>query len=151
MPREADAQKKIAAFSAARACFALAREPNALTFVHAARNFDLISFRFIGASAPQRHLALRTIERFLERDHDIGFDILAAFRRGRTPAETTAAKRRFTATAAKECFEKIAKPGPAELKLDAVSVCRTTETAGRAAAAPIGRRLKSARLIPIRA
>ena len=69
-----------------------------------------------------------------------------------TPAEA-AAEGGLTAPAAEERLEEIAEPGAAEFELDAAAVPAglTPESAARSAAAPIRRRLKSARLIPIRA
>ena len=121
MPRESHPQKKVAAFPTARARFALAGQADALAFVHATRDFDLVGFHFLGTAAPQRDLAGGTVQRFFQRDHDVGLDILPAFRRRRTPAEA-AAERRLAASAAEERFEKIAEPGPAEFKLHAAAV-----------------------------
>src|SRR5207244_11373440 len=75
---EAHAQKKVATLSAAGTGFALAGEANALPFVNAARNSDLISFDFVRAGAAQRNRAGRSVQRFLKRDHNVSFDIRSA-------------------------------------------------------------------------
>src|SRR5438876_36963 len=56
------------------------------------------------------------MQRFLQRDHDVGFDIAPALRHGAALSEP--AEGRPTTTAPEECLEKIAEPGPAELKFD---------------------------------
>src|SRR4029453_12883214 len=87
------------------------------------------------------------MQRFLQRDHDVGFDIAPALRHG--PALSEPAEGRPTTTAPEECFEKIAEPGAAEFKFDTtVSPTAPAKSAGLSAA-PLRRRLKPAGLIPI--
>src|SRR5437762_6476932 len=78
------------------------------------------------------------MQRFLERDHDVGLDIGAAFRRRFASAES--GKGRTTATAAEKRFKEIAEPCAAEFKFDTAIL----------AAAPLPL-LKTARLVPARA
>ena len=67
-------------------------------------------------------------------------------------AKSAAAKRRSSAPAAEELLEEIAEAGAAEFKFNtAISAAVTMESAARLLSAPSRRRLKSARLIPIRA
>src|SRR5205807_4594299 len=47
MSGQTHTQKQIAAFSTACSSFALAGQPDALTFVNAARNLDLVTFCFV--------------------------------------------------------------------------------------------------------
>ena len=47
MSGQTHTQKQIAAFPTARSGFALAGQPDALTFVNAARNLDLVTFYFV--------------------------------------------------------------------------------------------------------
>src|SRR5207244_6170410 len=87
------------------------------------------------------------MQRFLQRDHDVGLDIASALRHGAALSEP--AEGRPTTTAPEECFEKIAEPGPAELKFDTtVFAAAPAESAGLPAA-PLRRRLKPTWLIPI--
>src|SRR5438132_10766167 len=87
------------------------------------------------------------MQRFLQCDHDVGFDIAPTLRHGAALSEP--AEGRPTTTAPEECFEKITEPGAAELKFDTAVVPTTPvkSTAGLPAA-PL-RRLKPAGLIPI--
>src|SRR6266704_1156270 len=107
MFRQAHPQKKVATFSAAGAGFSLAGEADSLTFMNAARNFDLIIFDFVGASATQRNRARRSVQRFFKRDQNVGFDIGSAFGRCFAPAES--AESRAPASAAEKRFEEIAE------------------------------------------
>src|SRR5437660_7377876 len=88
------------------------------------------------------------MQRFLQRDHDVGFDIASALRHGAALSEP--AEGRPTTTSSEECLEKIAEPGPAELKFD-TTVFPTAPVKSTAAlpATPLRRRLKPAGLIPI--
>src|SRR4029077_1716865 len=99
MSGQAHTQKEIAPLAAAYAGFALSRQPNSLPFVNTSRNFNLIAFDFIGSAAPERHCPGRSLECFLQRDHDIGLDVAATFGCGFTAAK--AAEGRASATAAK--------------------------------------------------
>ena len=152
MAREPHAEKEVPFFPATRAGFSLPRQPNALSFVHAAWDLDLIGFHFLGIAAPQGDLPGGTIERFLQRDHDVGLDILSALGARRSSTES-AAEGRLAASAAEKRLEEIAEPGAAEFELNAAAVPPgvTAESPARSAPSPIRRRLKSARLIPVRA
>src|SRR5205085_9776197 len=88
------------------------------------------------------------MQRFLQRHQNIGFHISAAFRGCFASAEST--ESRTAATAAEKRFKKIAESGPVEFKLDtaaAISARLIKSTAGLTA--PLRRRLKSPRLVPI--
>src|SRR6266480_1884113 len=147
VPRQSHPQKQIAAFSTALAGLTLARKANALSFAHTTRNFYLIRFRFFRTGAAQRNLSRRTMQRFLQRDHDVGFDIAPALRHGTALSET--AEGRPTTTAPEECFEKIAEPGPAELKFDTTVFPTAPAKSAGSPATPLRWRLKPAWLIPI--
>src|SRR5437764_983116 len=56
------------------------------------------------------------MQRFLQRNHDIGFDIVPALRRG--SALPKPAEGRPTTTPTEECLEKIAEASATELKFD---------------------------------
>src|SRR4029077_13487652 len=144
---EAHPQKKVATLSAAGAGFALAGEANALSFVNAARNFDLITFDFVGPGAPQRDRTGRSAQRFLKRDHNVGFDIRSAL--GGCFASTTSAESRAAAAAAEKRFEEIAKSGAAELELNSAAVTAPLIRSAAGLTAPLRWRLESARLVPI--
>src|SRR5215218_6504270 len=120
MFRQAHAQKEIAAFSSAYTRFALASQPDALPLVNAARNFDLIAFYFVRTGAAQRNCPRRSVQRFLQRNHDIGFYIGAAFRRGLASPES--AESRSSAAATEKRFEEIAESCPAKFELDTTAV-----------------------------
>ena len=148
MPRQTHAQKQVPAFPAALARFTLARQTNALSFTHTARNFYLIRFGFLRTSASQRNLSRRTMQRFLQRHHDIGFDIVPAFRRYLSLAKS--AEGRAPATPTEKGFKEIAEPGAAKFKLDAAIFSGTpAEPAARLTSAPLRRWLKSAGLVPM--
>src|ERR1700720_2817807 len=139
---EAHPQKKVATLSAAGAGFALAGEANALPFVNTARNLDLIIFNFVGAGAAQRNRAGRSVQRFLQRDHNVSFDIRSALGE---PAESRPAP-----PAAEKSLEEIAKSGAAELELNSAAVTAPLIRSAARLTAPLRRRLKTARLVPIR-
>ena len=84
---------------------------------------------------------------FLQRNHDVGFDIVPALRHG--PALSEPAVGRPTTTASEECFEKIAEPGAAELKFDTPVFPTAPAKSAGLPAAPLRWRLKPAGLIPI--
>src|SRR6266480_7275928 len=75
MSSQAHAKKKIAAFSSARARFALTAQTDSLSFMNAARDLNLIILHFIRASTAQRDCSGRSVQRFFKCDHDVGFDI----------------------------------------------------------------------------
>src|SRR5438874_1637314 len=87
------------------------------------------------------------MQRFLQRNHDVGFDIVPALRHGPTLPEP--AEGRAATTATKECFEKIAEPGPAELKFDTTVFPTAPAKSAGLPAAPLRWRPKPAWLIPI--
>jgi len=120
MPSQAHPQKQVAAFPAAHARFSLAGQPDALTFVNAARDFDLVIFHFVRAGASQRNCSRRSVQRFFERDHDVRFHIAAALSGRLASAEST--ERRSSPAAAEKCLEEIAEAGAAEFKFNAASV-----------------------------
>ena len=92
------------------------------------------------------------MERFLERDHDVGFHIAPSLGASRPLSKTAAAKTTAPSAAAKELFEEIAEPGPAELEFHATAITSgvAAESTARLLPAPSRRRLKPARLVPIR-
>src|SRR5262249_11404381 len=104
---QSNPKKKVAAFSSTRARFTLTAQTDALAFADAARNRDLILFLFVRTGASQRHRSRRAVQRFLERDHNVGFYIGAAFGCRSAPAES--AERRTAAPTTKKRFEKIAE------------------------------------------
>src|SRR5207249_271216 len=120
MSSQAHAKKKIAAFSSARARFALTAQTDSLSFMNAARDLNLIILHFIRASAAQRDCSGRSVQRFFKRDHDIGFDIGAALCRRLTSTES--AESRAAAATAEECFEEVAESGSVELELNSATV-----------------------------
>src|SRR2546423_13292926 len=150
MARQANAQKKIAAFSAACPRFALAGEPNPLPLVHTLRDLDLITFDLVGIPAPQRDLALRAVERLLERNHDVGFDVAASLRPALPLTERTATTETGLPPASEKRLKKIAETRAAEFEVDPAAVaCRMAAEAPAGLRVPSRRRLKSARLIPV--
>ena len=88
--RQPHAQEEVTLRAAARACFALAGQPDTLAFMHAARDLDLVSFHFVGATPAQGNLAGGPVERFFQGHHDVGFHVLPALGRRRSPAKTAA-------------------------------------------------------------
>src|SRR5438270_5417655 len=149
MPSQAHPQKQVAAFPAAHARFSLAGQPDALTFVNAARDFDLVIFHFVRAGASQRNCSRRSVQRFFERDHDVRFHIAAALSGRLASAEST--ERRSSPAAAEKCLEEIAEAGAAEFKLDTsvIAAAPLIRSATRLLRSPSGRRLKSTGLVPI--
>ena len=150
MARQADAQEKVPAFTAARSRLALASEPDPLSLVHAFRNFDLITFDLVGIPASQRDGPLRSVERFLKRDHDVRFDVISSFGAPRTLPKLAPAKTSLTSPAEKR-LEEIAEASPAEFEVDPAAVARgiTAKPATRLRV-PSRWRLESARLVPVR-
>src|SRR2546430_6240528 len=85
------------------------------------------------------------MQRFLQRNHDVGFDIVPALRHGATLPES--AEGRPAATATEECFEKIAESGAAELKFNTTVFPTAPAKSAGLPAAPLRRRdRKSTRL-----
>src|SRR4030095_6669402 len=151
MPRETHPKKEIAALSSAHARFTLAAQTDSLSLMDTARDLNLVLFYFVGARPAQRHGARRTMQRFFQCDHDVGFDISATFSCSLSPAASP--ESRPAAAAAKERLKEIAKAGAIELKLSpAIAAPLVESAAGLLAPAllPAGRRLESARSIPIR-
>src|SRR5438874_2494735 len=93
------------------------------------------------------------MERFFERDHDVGFDIAAALGSSRPLSKASSAKASRPASAAKKLLEKIAEAGPAEFEFHAAAVSSSVaaESATRLLRIPSRRWVEPARLIPIRA
>jgi hypothetical protein len=93
------------------------------------------------------------VECFLERDHDVGFDIAPSLGSSRPLPKTSTAKTSRPASAAEKLLEEIAEASSAEFEFHAAAVpgAVATESATRLLRIPSGRRLKSARLIPVRA
>src|SRR5437870_10476301 len=120
MSSQAHAKKKIAAFSSARARFALTAQTDSLSFMNAARDLNLIIFHFIRASAAQRDCSGRSVQRFFKCDHDVGFDIGATLRRRLTSAKS--AESRTAATASEKCFEEVAETCSIEFELNSAAV-----------------------------
>ena len=90
------------------------------------------------------------MERFLECNEDVRFDIGAAFRR-RFPS-TEPAESRTSAPAAEECFEEIAESRSAKFKLNpAAAIAAPLLKSTTRLTAPLRRRLKSTGLVPVRA
>src|SRR5256714_6737045 len=151
MTRQADAQKKISAFPSTGSGFSLAGKANALSLVHAFRNLDLITFHLVGIPTPQRDRALRSVERFFERNQNVRFDIAAAYVSRWSLAKRTAAAETCLAAAAEKRLEEIAETSPTEFEVNAAAIARRIplEPAARLRA-PARRRLKAAaRLVPI--
>src|SRR6266581_2621579 len=148
MSRQTNTQKQIATFPSARSRFPLAGQADALSFMNTTRDFHLIIFHFVRAGATQRNRSCRSMQRFLECDHDVRFDVTPAFRCRLTSSE--AAKSRSTAASAEKCFEKIAEPGSAKFELHPVVASPLIKSAARLLSSPLRRRLKSPRLVPIR-
>src|SRR6266705_6169211 len=152
MSSQAHAKKKIAAFSSARARFALTAQTDSLSFMNAARDLNLIILHFIRASTAQRDCSGRSVQRFFKCDHDVGFDIGAALRRRLTSAKS--AESRAAAATAEECFEEVAEPRSVELELNspAIAAPLIKSAAGLLSLPlPVRRWLEPARTIPIRA
>ena len=84
---------------------------------------------------------------FLQRHHDIGFDIVAAFRHGAALSEPS--ESRSTPATTKKGFKEIAETGAAKFKLDTAVLTAAPAKTAWLSAAPLRWWLKSARLIPI--
>src|SRR4030095_1249223 len=113
---QADAQKKIAAFSAAHARFALASQPDSLPLVNAAWNLDLIVFHLIRTGPAQGNGSCRAVESFFQSDPDIGFAVGPTFGSRLTSAES--AESSPAATAAEKRFEEVAESSSVKFELD---------------------------------
>src|SRR5436190_19014816 len=87
------------------------------------------------------------MQRFLQSHHDVSFDVAPAFRHG--AALPKSPEGRPTTTAPEEGLEKIAEPGPAELKFDTTIFPTAPAKSAGLPAAPLRWRLKPAWLIPI--
>src|SRR5438270_276917 len=150
MSRQAHAEKQIAAFSTARSRFALTREPDSLAFVHTFRDLDLITFHLVGIAAAQRNGALRTMQCFFERDHNVRLDVASSFGSSLPLTERTVAETCLTPATEKR-LEEIAESGPAEFEIDPAAVARgiAAKPATRLGV-PSRWRLESTRLVPIR-
>src|SRR5215218_7491418 len=93
------------------------------------------------------------MERFFQRNHDVGLDIAAAFRSRPAPAKLSrgaAPESGLPATAAEECLEKIAESRPAKFKLDAAPIAAPERAAVRALSPPWRRLETATRLVPVR-
>src|SRR4051812_32713017 len=115
--RQSDSQKKVPALTAAGSRLALASESDSLSLVYALRNFNLIAFHLVRISSTQRDGPLRSVERFLECDHNVRFDITPSFGATLTLPEWTATKTGLASSAEKR-FKEIAEPSPSEFKVD---------------------------------
>src|SRR4029077_13442629 len=152
MSRQAHSKRKIAAFSSARARFPLTAQTDSLSFMNAAWDLNLIILHFIRASPAQRDCSGRSVQRFFKCDHDVGFDVGAAFRRRVTSAKS--AESRATAAAAEECFEEVAEAGSVELELNSAAIAAPLIKAAAGLLSlplPVRRWLEPARTIPISA
>ena len=88
------------------------------------------------------------MQRFFQRDHDIGFDIRSTLRRGLTSAKSSEC--RAAATAAEKRFEEIAESRSPELELDPATIAAPLmKPTARLLRFPAGWRLEPARPIPI--
>src|SRR5438045_3098996 len=87
------------------------------------------------------------MQRFLERNHNIGFHVAAALRRNATlphPAES-----RSSAAATEECFEKVAEAGASKFEFDpTVLAAAPLKSPATLSPAPLWWWLKSSRLVP---
>src|SRR4029453_19026288 len=90
------------------------------------------------------------MQRFFEGHHDVRFHIGAALRGRLASAEST--ESRSAPTAAEKRFEEVAESSSVKFELDpAVAATVLIKSASRLLRSPFRRRLKSTRLIPIRA
>src|SRR6266404_4691649 len=152
MSSQAHSKKKIAAFSSARARFALTAQTDSLSFMNAARDLNLVIFHFIRAGPAQRDCSGRSVQRFFKCDHDVGFDIGATLRSRLTSAKS--AESRAAAATAEKCFEEVAEPRSVELELNSAAIAAPLikSAAGLLSLPlPVGRWLEPTRTIPIRA
>ena len=92
------------------------------------------------------------MERFFERNHDIGFHVVSARRTGRSPTESAATKSGLATASAEKRLEEIAETGTAKFEFHSAAILTTItmESAAGLRPAPSRRWLKSAGLIPIR-
>src|SRR5436189_5557985 len=84
---------------------------------------------------------------FLERDHDVGFDIMAAFRHGIALSEPS--EGRSPAATTEKGFKEITETGAAKFKFDTAVLTAAPAKTTWLSATPLRRRVKAARLIPI--
>src|SRR6266446_4205723 len=92
------------------------------------------------------------MERFLERNHNVSFNIVTALRRRRSAPESSSPKCGVSAATAKKRFEEVAETGAVKFKFNTtISAAVTIISAARLLRAPIGWRLEASGLIPIRA
>ena len=131
----------------AAARFALAGEADFLALTDAFRDGHFVSFDAGPAVAPKGDLLLRAVQRFLERDEQVGLDVLPARLR---PRETRPYCRRDCPAprrpaSGEELLEEIAEPGAAKAR---PAVAKSTAAASTA---PAGRRLLPPALLPVRA
>src|SRR5687767_12110443 len=93
------------------------------------------------------------MERLLERDHDVGFDVASALRASRSLPEAAAAETTLPPATAKERLKEITEAGSTELKFHAACIAGAVaaEAPARLLRTPSGWRLKSSRLVPVRA
>src|SRR4029453_11225430 len=149
MPGQSHSKKKIPAFSSARPRLTLATQTDALAFAHTTGNFNLVRFHFVRTASPQRHGPCRTVQRFLEGNHNVRFYVGSAL--GCRSASAESAECRTAAPAAKKCFEEVAESGSAELELDPAAAITTPLIKPTAwlLSFPLRRRLETARPVPI--
>jgi len=116
-------------------------------------NFYLIGFDFVRTSATQRDRSGRSVQRFFKCDQNVRFDIGAAF--SGCFASAKSAECGTASAAAEKRFEEIAESRTAELELHAATIAavliKSASGSSLRATSPVRRRLKSARLVPIRA
>src|SRR5690349_20686489 len=84
---------------------------------------------------------------FLQRDHNIGFDIVAAFRHGIALSEPS--EGRSTTATTEKSFKEITKSGAAKFKLDTAVLTAPPAKTAWLSGAPLRRGLKSAGLTPM--
>ena len=87
------------------------------------------------------------MQRFLQRDHDIGFDIMAAFRHGIALSEPS--EGRSPAATTEKGFKEITETGAAKFKFDTAVLTAPPAKTAWLSATPLRRGLKSAGLIPM--
>ena len=90
------------------------------------------------------------MQRFLERNHDVGFDVAAAFGAPRPLSKTAAAEATLPAAASEKLLEEIAESSSTEFEFDpAIAAAITMESSAWLLRVPSRWRLKPAGLIPI--
>src|SRR5665213_7784 len=149
---ETDAQIQIAIFTAAAAAFAATGEAQFLSLADAGGNFHLM--RFGAAAVTDVDGAHGTARRFLQRDHDVAFDVRAAFgkilrRKISAPGEIAAV--RAAHPRAEQLLEKIAEAGAAEMKFLAAGRASAAKRLAVAEAAMAGRGTELRAGFPVRA